>query len=70
MWKRPPTLGIPADRLDAGGGAIAMGHPYGASGARLTAHALIGGKRRAAKFVLVTMCVSGRQGAAELFEAA
>jgi len=61
-------LGIPAERLNVNGGAIAVGHPYGVSGQRLTGHALIEGKRRGAKRVLVTMCIGGGMGAAGVFE--
>ena len=61
-------LGIPADRLNVNGGAIAVGHPYGVSGQRLTGHALIEGKRRGAKRVAVTMCIGGGMGAASIFE--
>ncbi|MDB6090674.1 MAG: 3-ketoacyl-CoA thiolase or Acetyl-CoA acetyltransferase [Gammaproteobacteria bacterium] len=61
-------LGIPDERLNVNGGAIAVGHPYGASGARLMGHALIEGRRRKVKYVVVTMCIGGGQGAAGLFE--
>ena len=61
-------LGIPDEILNVNGGAIAMGHPYGVSGARMVGHALIEGKRRKVKYVVVTMCVGGGQGAAGLFE--
>ena len=64
------TLGIPDDRLNVDGGAISVGHPYGMSGARMTGHALIEGKRRGAKYVVITMCIGGGQGAAGLFEVA
>jgi len=61
-------LGIPMEKLNVNGGSISVGHPYGVSGSRLTGHALIEGKRRGAKYVVVTMCIGGGQGAAGLFE--
>ncbi len=61
-------LGIPDDRINVSGGAIAIGHPYGMSGARMAGHILIEGRRRKAKYGVVTMCVGGGMGAAGLFE--
>jgi acetyl-CoA C-acetyltransferase len=61
-------LGIPNDKLNVSGGAISIGHPYGMSGARMSGHLLIEGKRRGAKYGVVTMCVGGGMGAAGLFE--
>jgi acetyl-CoA C-acetyltransferase len=61
-------LHIPNERLNVNGGAIAVGHPYGMSGSRLVGHALIEGKRRRAKLVVVTMCIGGGMGAAGMFE--
>ena len=61
-------LGIPDDRLNVDGGAISIGHPYGMSGARMVGHALLAGKKRGVKHVVVTMCIGGGMGAAGLFE--
>ena len=61
-------LGIPNEKLNVNGGSIAIGHPFGMTGSRLVGHALIEGKRRGAKNVVVTMCIGGGQGAAGLFE--
>jgi acetyl-CoA C-acetyltransferase len=63
-------LGIPDERLNVNGGAISIGHPYGMSGARLVGHAMLEGKRRHARYVVVTMCIGGGMGAAGLFEVA
>jgi len=63
-------LGIPDENLNVNGGAISIGHPYGMSGARMVGHALIEGKRRGVKYVVITMCIGGGQGAAGLFEVA
>lgn len=63
-------LGIPQENLNVNGGAISVGHPYGMSGARMVGHALIEGKRRGVKYVVITMCVGGGMGAAGLFEVA
>ncbi|MEO6023810.1 MAG: acetyl-CoA C-acyltransferase, partial [Burkholderiales bacterium] len=61
-------LGIPNDLLNVDGGSVSIGHPYGMSGARMTGHALIEGRRRGVKYVVITMCVGGGMGAAGLFE--
>jgi acetyl-CoA C-acetyltransferase len=63
-------LGIPDELLNVNGGAISIGHPYGMSGSRMVGHALIEGKRRKVKYVVITMCVGGGMGAAGLFEVA
>ncbi|MFP5306978.1 MAG: acetyl-CoA C-acyltransferase, partial [Gammaproteobacteria bacterium] len=64
------TLGIPQERLNVNGGAIAIGHPFGMSGARMVMHALLEGRRRGVKYVVTTMCIGGGMGAAGLFEIA
>ncbi len=64
------TLGLPEDRLNVNGGAVSVGHPYGMSGTRLAGHALLEGRRRGVRWVVVTMCVGGGMGAAGLFELA
>jgi acetyl-CoA acetyltransferase len=61
-------LGIPQDKLNVNGGSISIGHPFGMSGARMTGHILIEGKRRGVKLGVVTMCIGGGMGAAGLFE--
>ncbi|MCY1410557.1 3-ketoacyl-CoA thiolase [compost metagenome] len=64
------VLGIPDDRLNVNGGAIAIGHPFGMSGARMVGHALLEGRRRGVRYVVVAMCIGGGMGAAGLFEIA
>ncbi|MGZ5930268.1 MAG: acetyl-CoA C-acyltransferase, partial [Rhizomicrobium sp.] len=61
-------IGIPHEKLNVNGGAISIGHPYGMSGARMTGHLLLEGRRRKAKYGVVTMCIGGGMGAAGLFE--
>ena len=63
-------LGIPDENLNVNGGAISIGHPYGMSGTRMVGHALLEGKRRGARYAVITMCVGGGMGAAGLFEVA
>ena len=63
-------LGIPDENLNVNGGSISIGHPFGMSGARMVGHALIEGKRRGVKYVVITMCIGGGMGAAGLFEVA
>ena len=63
-------LGIDLDKMNVNGGAVSIGHPFGMSGARMVGHALLEGKRRGVKYVVVTMCIGGGMGAAGLFEVA